>query len=176
PAPGQFGVVCCRSNTEVPMKLSRRVWISSSVLSIVLLGATTVLAQNPTLPTDHLTGLWRLNLGKSKFDPANTAPHKDQARVNVTQAGIKVQTDGVNAEGKPTHSEYTAKFDGKDYPWKGTVDGKPDTSQDAVSWKQIDEWTYEITNKLKGQVVSTEHIVINKDGKSGTGTVTAKGA
>src|SRR5262249_26847552 len=89
--------------------------------------------------------------------------------------GIKVQTDGVNAAGKPTHSEYTAKFDGKDYPWKGTVDGKPDTSQDAVSWKQIDEWTFDVTNKLKGTVISTEHIVINKDGKSGTGTVTGTG-
>jgi hypothetical protein len=157
------------------MKLSRRVWISTGILSIVVLGVTTVLAQNPTLPNDHLTGLWRLNLAKSKFDPADMAPKSDQARVTVTTAGVKVQTDGVNAQGKPTHSEYMAKFDGKDYPWTGTVDGKPNTDQDAVSWKQIDDWTYDVTNKLKGKVTSTMHIVISKDGKSGTGTITGTG-
>jgi len=156
------------------MKLSRRVWISSGVLSVLLLGATTVLAQNPTLPNDHLTGLWRINLAKSKFNPAETAPKKDQARINVTQAGIKVQTDGTNAEGKPTHSEYMAKFDGKDYPWTGTIDGKPNTGQDAVAWTKIDDWNFEVTNKLKGAVISTMKIAINKDGKSGTATVAGK--
>ncbi len=85
-------------------------------------------------------------------------------------------TDGQNAKGEETHSEYTAKLDGKDYPWKGTVAGKPNMEQDAVSWKRIDEWTYENTSKLKGKVLTVSHVVISKDGKTRTNTVTGTNA
>jgi len=87
-----------------------------------------------------------------------------------------VTTDGMNAKGEETHAEYTAKLDGKDYPWKGTVGGKPSTEQDAVSWKKIDEWTYENTAKLKGKVLTVSHVVISKDGKTRTNTVTGTNA
>ena len=84
--------------------------------------------------------------------------------------------DHLTAKGEETHGEYTAKLDGKDYPWKGTVAGKPSTEQDAVSWKKIDEWTYENTSKLKGKTLTVSHVVISKDGKSRTNTVTGTNA
>ena len=32
---------------------------------------------------------------------------------------IKATVDGVDGQGKPTHNEWTGKFDGKDYPVTG---------------------------------------------------------
>ena len=34
---------------------------------------------------------------------------------------VKVSTDGINADGKPFHTEWTGKFDGKDYPDRKSV-------------------------------------------------------
>ena len=158
------------------MQLLRRTLMLGGVLSIALSSATSLSGQTKTLPTDHLTGTWKINLAKSKYSPADLAPRSGQTRITVTTAGIKVSTDGINAQGKSTHTEYTAKFDGKDYPATGTVDGKPNTNLDAVSWKQIDEWNYEITEKLKGKVTTVSHIAIEHDGRTRTNTVTGTNA
>lgn len=157
------------------MSLTHRMAISAGVLAIAL-GAAASLSAQPIPPGDHLTGTWILNVPQSKYVPADSAPQKGRSRITVTTEGIKVTTDGVNAKGEETHTEYTAKLDGKDYPWKGTVAGKPSTEQDAVSWKKIDEWTYENTSKLKGKVLTVSHVVISKDGKSRTNTVTGTNA
>ena len=90
----------------------------------------------------------------------------------MTTEGIKVTTDGVNAKGEETHMEYTASSTARTTRGRARVAGKPSTEQDAVSWKRIDEWTYENTSKLKGKVLTVSHVVISKDGKSRTNTVT----
>lgn len=153
------------------MSLLKRVAISAGVLAIVAGPAIHLFAQ----ADDHLTGTWIMNVAKSKVDPG-PAPKSGRSRITVTTAGMKVTNDGVNSNGETTHSEYTAKFDGKDYPWKGTIDGKPNANQDAVSWKKIDQWTYETTTKLKGKVVTVTHVAISKDGKSRTSTTTGTNA
>jgi hypothetical protein len=151
--------------------------ISAGVLAIALVVTITAgLSAQPIPPGDHLTGTWILNVPQSKYVPAESAPRSGRSRITVTTEGIKVTTDGVNSKGEATHAEYTAKLDGKDYPYKGTVGGKPTTEQDAVSWKRIDEWTYENTSKLKGKVTTVSHVVISKDGKSRTNTVTGTNA
>jgi len=157
------------------MSLPKRVAVSAGVLAVAI-GAAIGLSAQPIPPGDHLTGTWILNVPQSKYVPADTAPKSGRSRITVTTEGIKVTTDGMNAKGEETHAEYTAKLDGKDYPWKGTVGGKPSTEQDAVSWKKIDEWTYENTAKLKGKVLTVSHVVISKDGKTRTNTVTGTNA
>src|SRR6185503_929982 len=142
-----------------------------SVAAIAILGAATS-AQSP----NPLAGTWKLNLAKSKYDPPSQAPKSGTVKIEVTGDTIKIVNDGVDAHGRVTHSEYTAKFDGKDYPWKGTVDGKPSLSQDTVAWKKIDERTYELTGKLKGQSFGTQRIVVAADGKSRTNFVDGKTA
>src|SRR5262249_38620726 len=89
-------------------------------------------------------------------------------KYTITGDDIKAVADGVDSQGRTTHAEYSAKFDGKDYPWKGTIDGKPNPDQDMVSWKKIDDYTYEVTNKLKGKALVTSHVVVAKDGKTRT--------
>jgi hypothetical protein len=123
-----------------------------------------------------LSGTWKLNLEKSTYDPTDLAPKSTTTRYEVTGDAVKATIDGVDAQGRTTHAEYTAKMDGKDYPWKGTRDGKPNPDQDAVSWKKIDDHTYELTNKRKGQALTTVRIVVAQDGMSRTNTVTGTNA
>lgn len=146
-----------------------------SLFAVLVVSAVFVFAQM-TFGADMLSGTWKLNLAKSKYTPANLAPKSGTTKFEATQDGVKTVTDGVDSQGRKTHSEYTAKFDGKDVPWKGTIDGKPSPDQDAVAWKKIDDYTYELTNKLKGQVLTSQRTVISRDGKSRTNTLTGKNA
>ena len=79
--------------------------------------------------------------------------------------GEKVATEGVDAEGKPTATQYTANFDGKDYPITGSQNA------DTVSLKRIDARTTERTGKKGDKVVQTMTRVVSQDGKTMTNTV-----
>lgn len=119
-------------------------------------------------------GTWKLNLAKSKYSPANLAPKSTNTTFEAVQGGIKATVDTVDSQGRKVHTEYTAKFDGKDVPFKSTVDGKPNPDQDAVAWKKIDDYTYENSAKLKGQTLTTTRLTISRDGKTRTNAVTGK--
>lgn len=127
-------------------------------------------------PASPLSGAWKLNVAKSTYSPSNLAPKSGTTRFDVTKDGVKAVIDGLDSQGRATHQEYTAAFDGKDHPWKGTIDGQPSPNQDAIAWKKIDDHTYEIINKLKGQTLTSSRIVVAKDGKSRTNTTSGKNA
>jgi hypothetical protein len=114
---------------------------------------------------DANMGTWKLNEAKSKFSPGAAK----NTSVVYTAAGdsIKVVVDGVAADGKPTHNEWTGKFDGKDYPLSG------DPAADTRCYKKIDAHTLELTNKNGGKVVASGKITVSADGK--TRTVTTSG-
>jgi hypothetical protein len=113
-------------------------------------------------------GTWKLNEAKSKF-PAGAS--KNTTVVYETAGdSVKVTVDGVDGDGKPTHNEWTGKFDGKDYPLTG------DPMSDTRSYKKIDDRTTELTNKKGGKVTVTGRIVISADGKSRTVTVSGTDA
>ena len=80
---------------------------------------------------------------------------------------MKVTIDGTDKDGKPTHNEWTGKFDGKDYPVTG------DPTSDARSYTKIDDRTLGFNVKKGGKVTTSGRIVISTDGK--TRTVTASG-
>ena len=83
---------------------------------------------------------------------------------------MKVTVDGVDAAGKPTHNEWTGKFDGKDYPLTG------DPTANTRSYKKVNDRTTELANKKDGKVVLTGRIEISADGKSRTVTVSGTDA
>ena len=139
---------------------------------LFVLCSVVVLAQTPA-PN---IGTWKLNLAQSRYSPTTLTPKSGTTTFEAAQDGAKTITDGVDAQGRKTHTEYTAKFDGKDYTWKGTIDGRLNPDQDMVTWKKIDAYTFEITDKLKGQVLTTQRMVISRDGKSRTNTITGKNA
>jgi hypothetical protein len=77
-----------------------------------------------------------------------------------------VTIDGVAPDGTSIHSEWTGKFDGKDYPSTGNP------NEDMRSVKQIDDHTLHVTSKKGGKVVLVAHVVVAPDGKTRTVTVT----
>ena len=116
-------------------------------------------------------GTWKLNVEKSKFSPG-PAPKSITTKFEPDGKGVKWKVERTAADGQVTVSEFTAQYDGKDYPLKGS------TTVDAVSMRRVDPLTTERVNKKDGKVVSTEIRKVAKDGKSYTTTVkgmTAKG-
>ena len=108
-------------------------------------------------------GTWKLNEAKSKI----AAGMGKNNTVVYAAAGddMKVTVDGTDADGKPSHNEWTGKFDGKDYPVTG------DPTGDMRSYKMVDDNTLHLTNKKDGKVTMTGKVVVSADGKSRTVTV-----
>jgi hypothetical protein len=125
--------------------------------------------------SNPLVGTWKLNLEKSKYSPSNLAPKSGLWKIEAAEGGIKMVADAVEAQGHAIHAEYTAKFDGKDYPVTTTIDGRTDPMLDGttISWRDIDEHTYEYTAKFSGQSLGTTHLVISSDGKTVTTSLSA---
>jgi len=113
-------------------------------------------------------GTWKLNEAKSKFPPG--ASKNTTVVYEAAGDSVKVTVDGIDGDGKPTHNEWTGKFDGKDYPLIG------DPNADTRSYKKIDGRTTELTNKKGGKVTATGRIVVSADGKSRTVTVSGTDA
>ena len=125
---------------------------------------------------DMFSGTWKVNVAKSKYSPG-PPPQNNMQKIDASDGGIKVVTDGVNSEGKKTHNEYTVKFDGNDYPEHPMLDGKPNPNgADTISVKKIDDYSYEATTKQKGKVLTVTKNVVSKDGKTRTATATGKNA
>jgi hypothetical protein len=114
---------------------------------------------------DAFSGTWKLNEAKSKLNPGT--PKNSTVVYEATGDQVKVTIDGTDAQGKPTHNEWTGKFDGKDYPVTG------DPNSDMRSVKKVDDHTLQFTVKSGGKTTATGRIVVSADGK--TRTVTSHG-
>ena len=110
-------------------------------------------------------GAWKLNVAKSKYSPG-PAPKSLTVRFEPVGKGVKLTTEQVNADGSSTATEYTANYDGKDYPLKGSP------LADTVSLKRINSSTTVRTDKKGGKVMTTLRRVVAKDGKTFTVAVT----
>jgi len=131
----------------------------------VVLAVLVCLVAGVCFAADPNMGTWKLNEAKSKV-PAG-APKNSTVVYAMAGDKIKVTVDGVDADGKPTHNEWTGMFDGKDYPLVG------DASADVRSYKKIDDHTLELTNKKAGKVAASGKVVVSADGKTRTVTVEA---
>jgi hypothetical protein len=80
--------------------------------------------------------------------------------------GIKFTVDLVPADGTPSHWEFTANFDGKDYPVTGNS-----AYGNTVAVTRVDATTISITSKHDGKVTTTSTIVVSDDGKTRTTTI-----
>jgi hypothetical protein len=116
---------------------------------------------------DPNIGTWKLNEAKSKF-----AGKARNHTVVYEAAGdqTKVTVDGVDESGGAVHSEWTGKFDGKDYPVTG------DANSDVRSYRKVNARTLALTGKKGDKTTLTGRIVISRDGKTRTVTTTATNA
>jgi hypothetical protein len=115
------------------------------------------------LAADPQMGTWKLNESKSKISPGTL---KNTKVVYSSMFGqVKVKSDGIDANGKPIHAEWSGKIDGKDYPVTG------DPNSDTRSYTKVNERTLTTTNKKHGKVRVTGQVVISADGKTRTVTI-----
>lgn len=118
---------------------------------------------------DRQSGTWKMDPAKSKYSPG-PAPKSVTLKIVSDADNIKLTSDGIDAAGNPTHVEFTAKYDGKDYPITGVPNG------DTIAVSRIDENTVESSVKKGGEVVMTVRSVVSKDGKTRTQTFRGKDA
>jgi hypothetical protein len=129
----------------------------------VLAAALSFTAAAACLAASPQMGTWKLNEAKSKLVPGmgkNTtvtyAEQKDK---------IKITVEGVDKDGKPTHSVWVGKFDGKAYPLKGNL------PYNSVAYRVINDRTNDITAMKDGKIGWTGQITVAADGKSRTVTI-----
>jgi hypothetical protein len=135
--------------------MKTRIAVLAAALSFT--AATACFAANP-----HM-GTWKLNEAKSKLVPGmgkNTTVTYTEAKDEV-----KVTVDGVDKDGKPTHSVWVGKFDGKAYPVKGNMPAN------SIAYKVVNDRTNDITAMKDGKTVWTGRITVAADGKSRTVTI-----
>ena len=143
------------------MKVSR-VRTNLFALTLLLAGGVCFAADNP-----HM-GTWKLDEAKSKIGAG--APKNTSVVYEAAGDSVKVTVDGTGADGKATHSEWTGKFDGKEYPVTG------DATTDSRSYKTINAKTLALTNKKDGKVTIAGRITLSADGKTRTVAITGTDA
>src|SRR5216683_3072056 len=121
-------------------------------LVLCLVGAAVCFAADANM------GTWKLNEAKSKLAPG--APKNNIVVYEAAGDNVKITVDGIDSDGKPTHHEWTGKFDGKDYPVTG------DPNSDARSYTRINDRTLGLNVKKDGKVIASGRIVVSADGKS----------
>jgi hypothetical protein len=109
---------------------------------------------------DANMGSWKLDEAKSKFSPG--APKTTMATYESAGDSTKVTLEGIGFDGKPTHNEWTGKFDGKDYPVTG------DANQTSRSYTKAGAGKMKFVVKKDAEVILSGTIEIAADGKSRT--------
>jgi hypothetical protein len=135
----------------------------SLTISLALCAGLVLLSAQATNPR---IGSWQNNIAKSKYDPG-PGPKSQTLKIEAAGEGEKVTSETVTADGSKTTTEYTANYDGKPYPIKGSA------TADTVALKRVDSHTTERVDSRGGKTVQTFTRVVSKDGK--TMTVTIKG-
>src|SRR5215831_14339234 len=127
-----------------------------AVVGCVLGGIVALAADDPNM------GTWKLNAAKSKIGAG--APTNSTVIYAPAGDGVKVTVDGVDGTGKTVHSEWTGKFDGKEYP----VTGEP--TADMRAYTKVNATTLSFVQKKGGKETTSGKIVVAADGKSRTVT------
>jgi catechol 2,3-dioxygenase-like lactoylglutathione lyase family enzyme len=105
---------------------------------------------------------WKLNPARSQYENGFQGSRSTVTRVVFWEGGLTYVTDSVNAEGQKGHTEWSAKFDGKDYPVTGVA------TVDSYAIQRIDDRTYTVIAKKNGVRTTLSTATISADGKTRT--------
>jgi hypothetical protein len=135
-----------------------------AIPALVLFVGTTLFSQASSNPR---LGVWKLNVQKSKFDPAIGPAPQSEIRTYEAESGGKTKATFVTVDAKGVKSTrgYTAAYDGKDYPYAGN----PNADTLALTGTA---YVTDAVLKKAGKVVQLVHNVMATDGKSFTLTIT----
>jgi hypothetical protein len=131
--------------------MRKNLLVGSLCVSVAMvLGGTSAFAG------ENWVGTWKLNTAKTEGSGGVRA---QTLTFESTPAGIKLMSEGTDAEGKPMKGSYTSKFDGKDVAWAGNP------MADTAAPKRIDDNTYENVWKKGGKVTVNAKVSVSGDGK-----------
>ena len=141
----------------------RTILMVTLALCFLGVGVCFAYAINNDMNSDMNIGTWKLNEPQSKIPPGVT---KNTTVVYESVGNdIKVTTDGTDKDGQPIHTEWTGKYDGKDYPLTG------DPAANTRSYTKVNDHRLALSNKKNGKVTLRGSIVLSADGRSRTLTL-----
>ena len=137
------------------------------IVALIALVNSTAVAQS----VEPSVGTWKVNLAKSTYSPGPKPTVAATVNVEPSGSGIKTTIDGVNPQGKPTHTEVVGMFDGQDNPVKGAQ-----APNSTVAYTRVNGRTYDAVGKVNGKPTVTTRVAISADGKTLTATQTGTNA
>jgi len=150
------------------MRYLRQTFVSTvfaSLLSLVVLHQSALVAQTAESEKNLVLGVWNLNLAKSKFLPG-PGPVSQKRTYELAPGGVKATIRTVYRDGHATYSETVAEYDGVEYP----ILGNPDA--DRIKLKRVNAYTAETAMYHAGSAIATARRVISEDEKTMTITYT----
>jgi hypothetical protein len=148
--------------------MNRRIMLTS----IALLGlAVATLPERGLAQSDPLTGLWQLNVAKSKYSPG-PGPKSQTLNIQGEGQNRKLTAVGINAAGNAAQVVVFSELveDGKPHPVTGLA------VADANTYTRVDAHTIKVTRLKDGKVVQTATWVVSQDGKTLTANLTGTDA
>ena len=85
-----------------------------------------------------MMGTWKLNESKSKLTRGTGKNTKVVYDGRLIRNKVTVTVDGVDADGKPVHTEWKGKFNGKDYEVSG------DPTSDMRAYTKVNDQTLDM--------------------------------
>lgn len=111
---------------------------------------------------DPQAGTWEMNLAKSTFVEGGPHPKGETVVIEEIEGGLKVNSSAG--------FQFTAKYDGKDYPMTGSA------AANGVALRRIDANTIETVRKKDGKTVTSNITFISGDGKTRSNVFQGKNA
>jgi len=148
--------------------MNRRIMLTS----IALLGlAVATLPERGLAQSDPLTGLWQLNVAKSKYS-SGPGPKSQTMNIQGDGQNRKLTAVGINAAGNAAQVVVFSELveDGKPHPVTGLA------VADASTYTRVDAHTIKVTRLKDGKVVQTATWVVSQDGKTLTANLTGTDA
>ena len=135
--------------------------MKARIMALVL--AMLVVSVGLRADDNPLIGKWKINLAKTKYN-AGTPPKNQVITYQMVGDALKLTAEIDNAQGHQTNS-YTAKYDGKDYPFNSTA--RDAVTGQTVRLKRIDGNTTQRTTYFKGkQIGRSEERRVGKECRS----------
>ena len=129
-------------------------------ISLFVLSAAAQAQQDP------FVGTWKQNMSKSTYNPGPPPAQGNSTKIEAVPNGLKVSTSNpASATAPASTNEWTAYYDGKDYPMKDTSN-----TYDAITLKKTPPRSLEVISKKGGKVMRTSQWSVSADGKTLTRT------
>jgi hypothetical protein len=154
------------------MSADRRT-ITSTIMSLSADGKENIVETRvfEKIDDDPFNGLWKLNVSKSKMQPA-TASKSELINYEIVGDEERFVSAAVTAKDEAESIQYNARYnDGKPYPYRVTIDGNLTNPNATTMVKKIDAWTRERYNVRNGKPVLGSRRTVSPDGKTMTITI-----